>query len=388
MGGRTGNRMGRCPERRPESPSGSRGGRTRVTDAPIEPLALLRAAVAIPSPSGDEAEVAGFLVGEMARFCDEAFVDRAGNAVGVWGRGPLAITFLGHIDTVPGEVPVRLEDGRLYGRGTVDAKGPFCAAVCAAAQLPEALRARFTLRLVGAVEEEAPSSRGARHALHAHPPPQLLLIGEPSGWQSLTLGYKGRLVVQLEADKPHFHSAGPGTTAAEDVAEGWVRVRDWSERASVGAAGVFDRVQASLQAIHGDADGLQQRAHATVGLRLPLAWPPDEAERALRAEPLPAGVRLRFGGHEAACRGPRDSPLTRAFRVAIRRAGGRPRTAVKTGTSDWNVVAPHWRVPTLAYGPGDSTLDHTPDEHLEVAELERAVAVLRGALERLGDGDG
>ena len=30
---------------------------------------------------------------------------------------------LGHQDTVPGRIPVRMEDGRLFGRGAVDAKG-------------------------------------------------------------------------------------------------------------------------------------------------------------------------------------------------------------------------------------------------------------------------
>ena len=75
-------------------------------------------------------------------------------------------------------------------------------------------------------------------------------------------------------------------------------------------------------------------------------------------------------------RHPRDSVLARALRVAIRQAGGTPVFKLKTGTSDMNVVAPHWNAPTLAYGPGDSRLDHTPEERLDLAEYDRAVAVL------------
>ncbi|WP_157463635.1 M20/M25/M40 family metallo-hydrolase, partial [Deinococcus pimensis] len=71
------------------------------------------------------------------------------------------------------------------------------------------------------------------------------------------------------------------------------------------------------------------------------------------------------------------------LRVAIREAGGTPVFKVKTGTSDMNVVAPHWQVPTVAYGPGDSRLDHTPEEHLDLAEYREAVAILRSALTRL-----
>ncbi len=53
---------------------------------------------------------------------------------------------------------------------------------------------------------------------------------------------------------------------------------------------------------------------------------------------------------------------------------------VKTGTSDMNVVAPVWGCPIVAYGPGDSTLDHTPNEHLPLHDYWQAVLVLEQAL--------
>jgi LysW-gamma-L-lysine carboxypeptidase len=63
--------------------------------------------------------------------------------------------------------------------------------------------------------------------------------------------------------------------------------------------------------------------------------------------------------------------------ATIREAGGNPRFAVKTGTSDMNVVGPIWRCPIVAYGAGDSALDHTPDEHIPVADYLGAIQVLR-----------
>ena len=72
--------------------------------------------------------------------------------------------------------------------------------------------------------------------------------------------------------------------------------------------------------------------------------------------------------------------------MAIRGEGGTPTFKVKTGTSDMNVVAELWPVPTAAYGPGDSALDHTPGERLDLAEYDRAVAVLTAALTRLVTG--
>src|SRR5512145_2741138 len=92
---------------------------------------LVRGLVAIPSLSRQEAAASTWLATRMreAGF-DRAFVDEAGNAVGELGdpAAPRTIVLLGHIDTVPGNIPVRIErsgDGDiLFGRGSVDAKGP------------------------------------------------------------------------------------------------------------------------------------------------------------------------------------------------------------------------------------------------------------------------
>jgi [amino group carrier protein]-lysine/ornithine hydrolase len=354
-----------------------------VTEGRFDAVGLLRRAVATPSPSGQEAEVARVLVDAMATFADEAFVDEAGNAVGVWGEGALAVTVLGHIDTVPGVVPVREEGGVLHGRGAVDAKGSFCAAVGAVAGLAPELRSALRVRLIGAVEEEAPSSKGARHAVRAYERPDLVIIGEPSGWDAYTLGYKGRLLVRLEAERPNTHSSRDEPTAPELAVRAYGDVRAFVEADNEPVEGVFDALQLSLQSLDSSNDGLTQRCVAVLGFRLPPRWPPEALVARLEGLALPAGVELVASGPEHAYRGPRDSALARAFRVGIRQAGGRPRAKVKTGTSDMNVVAPDWPVPMVAYGPGDSALDHTPDERIELSEYSRAVEVLRAVFTRL-----
>src|SRR4029079_13958715 len=107
---------------------------------------------------GQEGQVAHFLAEQMRALGLHGYVDGAGNAVGEAGEGP-PIVLLGHIDTVPGIVPVRIVDGKLYGRGSVDAKGPFAAFVAAAARLLGRGQLSGRLVLVGAVEEEAASSK-------------------------------------------------------------------------------------------------------------------------------------------------------------------------------------------------------------------------------------
>ena len=112
------------------------------------------------SPSGQERGAVEWLVAQMKSLgYDDAFVDEAGNAVGVMGKGTKQVVLLGHIDTVPGEISVRVEDGVLYGRGSVDAKGPLASFVDAVAKVGAKDGWQFVV--IGAIEEER-NSEGAR----------------------------------------------------------------------------------------------------------------------------------------------------------------------------------------------------------------------------------
>ncbi|ULH16451.1 [LysW]-lysine hydrolase [Deinococcus sp. KNUC1210] len=350
------------------------------TDLRQQTRELIVRATSIPSLSGEEGEVAAYLCGWMSAHGFTASIDAAGNAVGERGSGPKTVVLLGHIDTVPGEIPVRVDENDvLHGRGSVDAKGSFCTFVAAVAGLDDATLERARFVCIGATEEEAPSSRGAHHAARSYQP-DAVLIGEPSGWEGLTLGYKGRLVLHASVTKDNFHTAGEGTSAGDDLTESWFRVRAWAQEQS--GEGIFGAVQATVQSIESGTDGLTQTARGVFGLRLPPHVSPQQA-RAELSERLNGLATLDFRGDEVAVRHPRDSVLARVLRVAIRQAGGTPVFKLKTGTSDMNVVAPHWNVPTLAYGPGDSKLDHTPEERLSLSEYDQAVTVLQDALTRL-----
>jgi [amino group carrier protein]-lysine/ornithine hydrolase len=350
--------------------------------------AFLEAMVRLPSPSGCEGAVAEGFVGALAPYTDDAFVDEAGNAVAVAGRGALRVTLLGHLDTFPGTPPVWLEDGVLHGRGTVDAKGPAVALAAAMARAGDEVRGALELRFIGAVGEEAAESPGARHAVLTYPRPHLLIVGEPSGWSGLTLGYKGHLHMQLHAARPAAHASRDEPTACEALVGAWARVRTWASESTPTAVGgavprLFDRLQVALTSLDSSHDGLTERAEAVLAWRLPPAWPPAELCAALAT--LDLGPNLSWTADEsaAAVRAQRDGRLARAFRTAIRAAGGVPAPRVKTGSSDWNVVAPAWAVDTVAYGPGDAALDHTPAEQLALDELDRSIEVLGSVLRQL-----
>lgn len=340
---------------------------------------LLHDLVAIPSPSTQEAAAVQFLVDWMrGHGYDEAFIDAAGNAVGIIGEGPREIVMLGHIDTFGGDLPTFIREGALYGRGSVDAKGSLCTFAVAAAQadLPADLR----VVVVGAVEEEASSSKGARFAATQYQP-DFCLIGEPSSWDRLTLGYKGRLLLEWRYDGPLAHSASAEITAPERAFAYWSRVRAHVDALNVEARGIFHRTDATLQHIESGDDGVNGWAGMTVGFRLPPRVDPHTLAAELTNDL--EGATVRAYGHEVAHIAAKDSVLSRVMRGAIRAQGGRPRFVHKTGTADMNVVAPHWPCPMLAYGPGDSSLDHTPEEHLNLDEYTRAINVLTDALGRI-----
>ena len=368
---------------------------TRVLcpDAPAEAaladgLALLRALVETPSLSGHEAAAAGVLVRWLAGHGFDAFIDEAGNAVGILDGGPgtggspaREIVLLGHIDTVPGDLPVEVRDGKLYGRGAVDAKGPL-SAFAAAAHLA-GTRPGWRLVVVGAVEEEAATSKGARHIAQTRPRPALTVIGEPSGWQRLTLGYKGRLLVDVTVQQAMAHRSGGAATACEGAVAYWNRVSAAIATLNAGRSRAWEQVLPTLRNFGSFNDGLHEAARLELGFRLPPDIGPGQVEQQLR-ELAGDAVGLAFSGAESAYQGDKNNELVRAFLAAIRAQGGNPGFLLKTGTSDMNVVGPRWGCPILAYGPGDSRLDHTPEEHLDLAEWRLSVAVLAHVLRGLG----
>ncbi len=355
----------------------------------VEAMNLLEELVRIPSPSGREQDASEFLVGWMSAHGFDATVDEAGNAVGSRGSGEKEILLLGHIDTFPGNPPVRREGNVLYGRGSVDAKGPLCAFAVAASRVdpPDG----WKVTVVGAVEEESATSKGARYVLARRPDgPVACVIGEPSRWDRVTLGYKGRLLLDLRMRAPYSHSAGAGALPAERAVSTWLRILDFSKAFNEGRSRAFDRLIPSLRRIETKDVGAYGEAELTVGFRLPPDLAPEELESIIRDLLISDGdisLDLEFRGHERAYKSPRNTKLVRAFLNSVRSLGGKPKFVVKTGTSDMNVVGPHWpRTEIVAYGPGDSSLDHTPEEHTDLAEYLKAIEVLEGVLRDLLSG--
>jgi LysW-gamma-L-lysine carboxypeptidase len=306
----------------------------------------------------------------MSELGFRAALDAAGNAVGETGDGDgPVIMLLGHIDTVPGDLPVRIAGGVLHGRGSVDAKGPFAAMVWAAARASARLRGR--LIVVGAVGEEG-TSPGARHLLSGAPP-DAVVIGEPGGAGNVTIGYKGITRLCLRVSRPVAHPSRPEPKAVEAAADVWQDLRARLAERYPGGRN-FDRAIPTLMRLVGD----QRHAEADITCRTPPGFDGPGFREWLR---LRAGTdELTMVEEVPAVRSSRADPVVRSLGAAVRRLVGPPTMKVKLGTSDMNVVGPAWSVPIAAYGPGDSRLDHTDEERMDLTEYLTSIDVLAEAL--------
>lgn len=349
----------------------------------MDEIALLEGLLLRYSPSGEEAGAASFLVEQMQANGLQAHLDAAGNAVGVKGSGGREILLLGHIDTVAGFIEVNRQGNSLYGRGAVDAKGALACFVAAAVRVNPP--AGYKVTVIGAVGEEA-SSPGAKFLMEHRAPPEMVVIGEPSGWEHITLGYKGSARFSYTLRQPLAHTAARGTrvSACETAVQFWNNLKLAANTSSLAATRLFDQLTPSLGSMHSSSDGFSEMAVLKISLRIPLGL--DEAAVTGMLARLGEGAEVQMEDFIPAFRAEKNTLLVRALLAGIRAQKGQPGFTVKTGTSDMNLVGPAWKCPIAAYGPGDSNLDHTPQEHILISEYLTSIEVLVDALERIMNG--
>ena len=338
------------------------------------------------SPSGQERGAVEWLVTRMRSLGYEGtFVDEAGNAVGVMGKGTKQVVLLGHIDTVPGKINVEQIGNLLYGRGTADAKGPLACFVDAVAQV--GVKDGWQFVVIGAVEEER-DSEGARFVASQYKP-DFAIIGETNQSDRNALVYKGSAWAKVTVKRGQAHTASGEETAAEAAVEAWLKIKAYVDSFNADKPRAFDKLLLTLRGMESDSNDFEQWARLKVGVRLPVVVSPEDwyaklneiSDSHLQGDchltVEPTGFAIPAWGCE------KNTQLVRSFLSGIRSQGGEPRFVYKTGTADLNIVAPVWKCPAVVYGPGDSALDHTPNEHIDLEEYAKAVTVLSEALQKL-----
>ena len=205
---------------------------------------MARGLVEAGSPSGEEAPAmrvaeqylreAGLQVERQAFDGPERF-----NVLAWTGRPRALLTT--HLDTVPGELDVRVHAGRLHGRGACDAKGSAAAMIAAAADLVQAGETDFGILFVVGEETDSDGAIAANELIASGALDWNVsdtLLAEPTDGCFVT-AHPGVAVARLHASGRCAHSAFPeeGTSAVHALLDslGRIRATAWPVDPELGA---------------------------------------------------------------------------------------------------------------------------------------------------------
>jgi succinyl-diaminopimelate desuccinylase len=188
----------------------------------MQPLALLKKLVSVNSVFGNEGEMGGLLEAALAKqgFATKRVEIAPGrfSVVGERGKEGKPVILYGHMDTVPpygkwkGGNPFALrEDGdRLSGLGVFDMKAGIAAILCACEE-----KTNRRLRVVFCVDEEndsegahAVAAAGLFDGAEAALSTEIAAgIAESNGAREITLGRRGRCVIEISVPGRSAHGA-------------------------------------------------------------------------------------------------------------------------------------------------------------------------------------
>jgi LysW-gamma-L-lysine carboxypeptidase len=332
---------------------------------------VLNKMIRIPSVSRNEEELIHYLFHNIRIPGVTTRIDKAGNIVFEKGEGEHTLLLLGHVDTVPYLWKVTSDKEMITGRGAVDAKGCFSNFIQMLKEIDVPKSGK--LMVVGAVEEEVSSSAGAYY-VRDHHRADAVIIGEPSGIHNLTLGYHGLLKLGITIQKNQKHSASKDNVSVADhfyviknELETRVREVDPDHVATTTMVNQYKKEDTDiLEAI------LNFRISPGVDVdylnKLNLTMSGEASIKVLRATP---GYMNK-----------RNCPLVKSFAKSFASQKIKVKYLKKTGTSDMNTLATKWvNTPIVAYGPGDSNLDHTNEEFQLYDEINQAQTILKDAID-------
>jgi acetylornithine deacetylase len=341
-------------------------------------IELLTRLVATPSVSGTEEAVARLAAAAARDFGLPVVRDASGVRVEVRGARPgPTLALVTHLDVVPpGEgwtrdpfTPV-IENGRMYGRGSGDAKASVAAMLCAAADVATGdgpARGRL-LVLLGYGEETRhttmPEAVAAAGAIDA------AIVGEPTNLD-IAVAQRGLMMVDLVARGEQRHAGYAGASdgnhfvnAAQVLARDLVALDSVARHRPHPVLGDPTITPTMLEGGVG-RNVTPPVARAVLDVRSTPAWSHAELAEALRTT-LESDVVVT-SDRLVPCETPPDSRL---LAVATR---VRPdaRTFGSPTCSDWVFLRDR---DTIKCGPGTSRNSHTADEWVTVAEVSAARA--------------
>ncbi len=347
-------------------------------------VALTAAICDISSVSGTEKPLADAIQAALEPL-EHLEVTRVGNVVVArteLGR-PERVVLAGHLDTVPltdpPNLPTRLTDGVLWGRGTVDMKG----GVAVQLKLAHGIDApsRDVTYIFYDNEEIESSANGLGHLARSHP--QLLeadfaVLLEPTNAQ-IEGGCKGTLRVEVRVTGRAAHSGRPwaGDNAVHKAAPILQLLRDYEARV-VDVDGLTFHEGMSAVGIRGGVAGnvIPDECVVTVNYR----FAPDRSaqEAFAHVQELFADYDLRLTDSAGGARPGLDLPAARDFVHDVAQGGPSGEPLRVTAKEGWTDVArfADLGIAAVNFGPGDPMLAHQDDEQVPIEQLRDAEAAM------------
>ncbi|MEM1557350.1 MAG: M20/M25/M40 family metallo-hydrolase [Thermoproteota archaeon] len=331
------------------------------------------------SPSGEEGEaqeeVFSLLV---SKGFENVRMDRAGNVIGEKGDGDRTMLFCSHIDTVPGMIDVKVESGRIFGRGAVDAKAPLLAMALAAS----GYKSRNLRLIFSSVVGEESDSKGVKHLLEKLNPPDYVVIGEPTGMRAAAIAYRGSANVKIRVLTAGGHSSSPIDDSNAIIQ--LMKLIDYVKSKFTFSKDLFSNIGVSITMVRGGYGDsrIPDSSEAFLNLRYPpeLSFEKllDLFTKTLR-EYLEnnrsiISIQHEFLDHLDGYISVKDQLMLNSVREAVKKVAGRDLLLIrKLGTSDFNYTGIKWGKPQIAWGPGDPSLAHSLNESIFVEELIQGI---------------
>lgn len=340
---------------------------THELDLGLDAAALTVALCDIESVSGNEGPLAD-AVERVLRSLPHLTVDRDGDAVIArtsLGRAE-RVVIAGHLDTVPlgGNLPCRVEAGRIHGCGTTDMKSGVAVALRLAAQLPTPNR-DVTYVFYDNEEVEAYKNGLARVA-RSHPDwlaGDFAVLMEPTN-ATVEGGCQGtlRADVVLRGHRAHSARAWMGSNAVHAAGEVLQRLASY-QPAEVEIDGLVYREGLNAVSIAGGVAGnvIPDECRITVNYR----FAPDKSE-----EQAVDVVREMLHGYDIVVSDSAPGALPGLAHPAaaafVEMVGREPQP--KFGWTDVARFAA-LGVPAVNYGPGEPSVAHQREEYCDIAPI-------------------
>jgi putative selenium metabolism hydrolase len=381
-------------------------------------VSFLQDLVRTPSFSCQEQHVAERLAAEMrAVGFDEVWTDRIGNVIGRIGsgNGP-RLLYNAHMDIVgvgdPGAwtrdpFGAEIENGILYGRGSVDMKGSLSSLVYGAKALKdEGVKLAGDLYVVGVVQEEPCEGYAMRVLVEEEGlRPDWVVLAEPTNLQ-ISRGHRGRMELHVTVRGRSSHASMPHL--GENAIYGAARIIFSLELLADMLAddpflGKGTLAVTRIENTGGSKNVIPDSCTFIVDRRLTLgeteAKALAEVEGVIAREQVRAQVRLAefeytsYTGylchdmeHYPAWVVSESHPLVQTTARAVREVvGQRPTIGKWDFSTDGVYTMGVAGIPTIGIGPGDEAQAHTADECIRLADCYTAAQIYAQlALELLG----